>query len=127
MPADTTDLETGIEEDQMKVAPDFLAGIRDLIAGARRTVARGVDLVPSPPRPFTLSWSHFVFLLAVKDPNKRSFYEIEASAQDWPLCELKRQFNSGLYERLALSRDREGIRRLALELKAKPSSATATC
>jgi predicted nuclease of restriction endonuclease-like (RecB) superfamily len=63
-------------------------------------------------RPFTLSWSHYVFLLGVKDPNERSFYEIEASAQNWTVRELKRQFDSGLYERLALSRNRKGIRKL---------------
>ncbi|MGO9230069.1 MAG: PDDEXK nuclease domain-containing protein [Bryobacteraceae bacterium] len=72
------------------------------------------ELAP-PPRPFTLSWTHYVFLLGVKDPNERSFYEIEATAQGWTVRELRRQFDSGLYERLALSRDKEGIRRLAQE------------
>ena len=67
------------------------------------------------PRPFTLSWSHYVFLLGVKDSNERSFYEIEAGSQNWTVRELRRQFDSGLYERLALSRDKEGIRRLARE------------
>ena len=66
-------------------------------------------------RPFTLSWTHYFFLLGVKDPNERSFYEIEASGQHWTVRELKRQFDSGLYERLTLSRDKEGIRRLAPE------------
>jgi predicted nuclease of restriction endonuclease-like (RecB) superfamily len=69
----------------------------------------------SAPRPFSLSWSHYVFLLRVENPNERSFYEIEASEQNWTLRQLKRQFDSGLYERLALSRDKEGIRRLARE------------
>jgi predicted nuclease of restriction endonuclease-like (RecB) superfamily len=66
-------------------------------------------------RPFTLSWTHYVFLLRVKDPNERSFYEIEATEQNWTVRQLKRQFDSGLYERLALSRDKEDIRRLARE------------
>jgi predicted nuclease of restriction endonuclease-like (RecB) superfamily len=66
-------------------------------------------------RPFTLSWTHYVFLLRVKDPNERSFYEIEATEQNWTVRHLKRQFDSSLYERLALSRDKEGIRRLARE------------
>jgi len=64
---------------------------------------------------FRLSWSHYVFLLGIKNPDERSFYEIEAAGQDWTLRELKRQFDSGLYERLALSRDKEGIRQLARE------------
>jgi predicted nuclease of restriction endonuclease-like (RecB) superfamily len=62
-----------------------------------------------------LSWSHYVFLLGAKNADERSFYEIEATNQNWTVRELKRQFNSGLYERLALSRDKEGIRRLAQE------------
>jgi predicted nuclease of restriction endonuclease-like (RecB) superfamily len=69
----------------------------------------------SAPRPLKLSWTHYVFLLGVKDPNERSFYEIEATEQNWTVRQLKRQFDSGLYERLALSRDKEGIRKLARE------------
>lgn len=64
---------------------------------------------------FTLSWSHYVLLLSIKDPEERSFYEIEAASENWSLRELKRQVASGLYERLALSRDKKGIRKLAAE------------
>jgi len=67
------------------------------------------------PTPFTLSWSHYVFLLGIKNGDERSFYEIEATNQSWALRELKRQFDSSLYERLALSRDKAGIRKLANE------------
>ena len=63
--------------------------------------------------PFTLSWSHYVELLAVKDPNERSFYEIEATNEGWSLPELRRQKASCLYHRLALSRDKAGVKRLA--------------
>ena len=74
------------------------------------------------PAFFALSWSHYVFLIGIKNPEERSFYEIEAAAQGWAVRELKRQFNSGLYERLALSRDKEGIRKLARkgQIIAKP-------
>ena len=63
----------------------------------------------SPPssRPFRLNWTHYVLLLGIKDPNERSFYEIEATQQNWTVRELKRQFDSSLYERLALSRDKK--------------------
>jgi len=64
---------------------------------------------------FTLSWSHYVLLLTIKDPDERSFYEIEATNEGWSLSELKRQKASCLYERLALSRDKAGIKRLAKE------------
>jgi predicted nuclease of restriction endonuclease-like (RecB) superfamily len=71
---------------------------------------------PQPhARPFSLSWSHYVFLLGIKNPDERSFYEIEAANQSWTVRELKRQFDTSLYERLALSRDKAGIRKLALE------------
>lgn len=64
-------------------------------------------------RNFNLSWSHYVFLMGIKNPNERGFYEIEAAEQNWTLRELKRQFESSLYERLALSRDKAGITKLA--------------
>jgi len=64
---------------------------------------------------FCLSWSHYVFLTGIKNPEERRFYEIEAATQGWSLRELKRQYDSGLFERLALSRDKDGIRRLASE------------
>lgn len=65
--------------------------------------------------PFTLSWTHYVALLSVKDTDERSFYEIEATRESWSVPELKRQKASCLYERLALSRDRAGVKRLAEE------------
>jgi len=63
-------------------------------------------------KPFILSWSHYVFLIGLK-PEERNFYEIEADQQGWTLRELRRQFDAGLYERLALSRDKQAIRDLA--------------
>lgn len=51
---------------------------------------------------FTLSWSHYVFLMNIDNINERRFYEIESGQNQWSLSELKRQFNSGIYERLAL-------------------------
>jgi predicted nuclease of restriction endonuclease-like (RecB) superfamily len=63
-------------------------------------------------KPFVLSWSHYVFLIGLKE-EERNFYEIEAAQQGWTLRELRRQFDAGLYERLALSRDKQAIRDLA--------------
>ena len=64
---------------------------------------------------FTLSWSHYVLLLTIKNLEERSFYEMEAAQAGWSLPELKRQTASCLYERLALSKDKKGVRRLADE------------
>ena len=75
-------------------------------------VQRGVAQMAPP---FRLSWSQYVFLMGITDDQERSFYEIESANSGWTLPELKRQFNSGLYERLALSRDKGGMRKLARE------------
>ena len=61
----------------------------------------------------TLSWSHYVFLMGIKDDAVRNFYEIEAKDNNGSLSELNRQFNSALFERLALSRDKQGIKELS--------------
>lgn len=60
-----------------------------------------------------LSWSHYLFLMSISNTDERKFYEIESSNEGWSLRELKRQFNSSLYERLALSRDKESVRKLS--------------
>jgi predicted nuclease of restriction endonuclease-like (RecB) superfamily len=67
------------------------------------------------PNRFPLGWSHYVELLTIDSPDERRFYEIEAAANQWTVRELQRQIASSLYERLALSRDKEEIRRLASE------------
>ena len=64
---------------------------------------------------FPLGWSHYVTLLSVTNPDARRFYEIEAADNGWSVRELKRQLDSSLYERLALSRDKHEVRRLARE------------
>ena len=64
---------------------------------------------------FPLGWSHYVTLFSVADPDARRFYEIEAADNGWSVRELKRQLDSSLYERLALSRDKHEVRRLARE------------
>lgn len=73
------------------------------------------EMVGKLPRHFTLGWSHYVELLTLDDPAERRFYEIEAAANQWTVRELQRQIASSLYQRLALSRDKDEIRRLASE------------
>ena len=62
---------------------------------------------------FTLSWSHYAVLMRIENPNERRFYEIESTQQNWSESHLKRQYHSSLYERLALSRDKEEVMKLA--------------
>jgi len=67
----------------------------------------------SKPLDFQLSWSHYLMLLSIKEPDERMFYEIEAKQNNWSLRELKRQYNTGLFMRLALSKDKAGVKKLA--------------
>ena len=62
---------------------------------------------------FSLSWSHYNFLIRIDDFNERSFYEIETAKNNWSVRELKRQYDTALYTRLSLSRDKEGILKLS--------------
>ena len=62
---------------------------------------------------FNLSWSHYLFLMRIDNQDERKFYEKEAIENNWSLRELKRQFNSALYERLVLSRDKNGVKQLS--------------
>jgi len=72
---------------------------------------------------FSLSWSHYVVLLTIKSEDERRFYELEALENAWGIRELKRQLNSSLYERLALSRDKKKVKELSEkgQLISKPS------
>lgn len=53
--------------------------------------------------------------MRIENEAERSFYEIESAKTGWGVRTLQRQYNSSLYERLALSRDKEGVLRLATE------------
>ena len=59
--------------------------------------------------PFKLSWTHYQVLMTIEDSDERSFYEVEAIKGTWNVKNLKRQYNSSLYERLALSRDKNEV------------------
>jgi len=60
-----------------------------------------------------LTWTHYRLLLRVEKPEVRAFYEAEAVNARWSTRELERQIHSLLFERLALSRDRDGVLALA--------------
>jgi predicted nuclease of restriction endonuclease-like (RecB) superfamily len=62
---------------------------------------------------FKLSWSHYIKLMRIDDENERHFYEIESVNNGWSLRELQRQYDSGLYLRLSLSRNKEEVKQLA--------------
>lgn len=62
---------------------------------------------------FKLSWSHYLKLMRIDDENERKFYEIESAKNNWSVRELDRQYDSALYTRLALSRDKEKVKELS--------------
>lgn len=68
-----------------------------------------------PEPAFTLSWSHYLILMRIENADARHFYEIECTQQQWSVRQLSRQVGSCLYERLALSRNKEEVMRLARE------------
>lgn len=84
------------------------------------TLSRKLNLSP-----FKLSWSHYSFLTNIENPFERKFYQIESLAENWSLRELKRQYESALFERLALSRDKAKVKELGKKghVITKPSDA----
>lgn len=62
---------------------------------------------------FKLSWSHYLLLMRIDNPDERKFYEIEAIENQWSLRELQRQFDTALFERLALSRNKIEVEKLS--------------
>lgn len=72
---------------------------------------------------FTLSWNHYQILMRIDNPDERQFYEVEAKKENWGYRWLQRQYASSLYERLALSKDKNEVMRLAEQgqLVEKPS------
>ncbi|MDR2546667.1 MAG: PDDEXK nuclease domain-containing protein [Lachnospiraceae bacterium] len=62
---------------------------------------------------FKLNWSHYQILTRVENEAARRFYEIETANQQWSVRQLQRQVGSSLYERLALSRDKDKVMDLA--------------
>lgn len=60
-----------------------------------------------------LTWTHYRLILSVENPYARSFYLNECISSRWSTRELDRQMNSLLYERLALSKGKKGVLKLA--------------
>lgn len=73
------------------------------------------EIIQTVSKEFVLSWSHYLILMRIENLQERSFYEIECARQQWSVRQLQRQYASSLYERLALSRDKDQVMRLAQE------------
>jgi predicted nuclease of restriction endonuclease-like (RecB) superfamily len=60
-----------------------------------------------------LNWSQYKMLISIEDNNRREYYELESVKNGWTGRELERQINSGLFERLLLSNDKESVMAVA--------------
>lgn len=100
---------------------NFYLVFRNRIAGTEKSASlmrkSDMEKSASPMRkfesPFILSWTHYLQLIKIENEEERNFYEIEAVNNNWSVRELERQYDSSLYERLVLSRDKEGVKELS--------------
>lgn len=75
------------------------------------------------PHEFTLSWSHYLLLMRIKDPVERAFYEREATEGGWSFRDLDRQISSSLFERMETAKDKRKVRALMSRPAPKPETA----
>lgn len=84
-----------------------------LIYQKQQTLSVNSEKQQTESNKFNLSWSHYLKLMRIEDEKERKFYEIETYKNNWSLRELQRQYDSALYTRLVLSRDKKGVLELA--------------
>ena len=95
---------------------DTLEKCRKFYHAYSKSAALSRKLVKLPETyPFTLSWPHYLILMRIESDEERRFYEVEAQKQNWSVRQLQRQYSSSLYERLALTRNKDEVMRLAQE------------
>jgi predicted nuclease of restriction endonuclease-like (RecB) superfamily len=62
-----------------------------------------------------LTWTHYKCLMRVENEKAREWYMNEAANQSWSTRQLDRQISVFYYERILGSRDKESVRREAVE------------
>jgi len=81
-------------------------------------MARFAEALPQKKIVATLSqelrWSHFVVLIALKEPLQREFYAEMCRVERWSVRTLRQKIDSMLYERSAISRKPEELTRREL-------------
>ena len=99
------------------------------IGSGRANISRSTNRISQAlsafSQTFSLSWSHYVLLMKIDNKEEQRFYEIESENNNWSVRELQRQFDSSLYERLALSKDKKAVKELSLkgQIIEKPTDA----
>jgi predicted nuclease of restriction endonuclease-like (RecB) superfamily len=112
----TTEYGSGYSRSNLEYMRKFYLVYRKRIsqpkAGKLITDRKSQPLVGKFGELFKLSWSHYIQLLKIDNETERSFYEIEAIQGNWGKRELIRRYNSSLFERIALSKDKKAVRQL---------------
>ncbi len=111
----TKELGRGFSYDNLKLMRKFYSVYSKDVIGEMAFPQSANLPVTREGRKFYLSWSHYLILMRISNKDERHFYEIESYRNGWNKDELSRQYGSSLYERLALSRDKDEVMRLALE------------
>jgi predicted nuclease of restriction endonuclease-like (RecB) superfamily len=70
---------------------------------------------------FNLSWSHYLILMRMVEV-ERAFYEKEIELGNWSVRQFERQIDSGLFERVALSRDKNKVLEDSLQKYHEPEN-----
>jgi predicted nuclease of restriction endonuclease-like (RecB) superfamily len=101
----------------------FLVYSKTQTLSAKSEDEKSASLMRKSESPLKLSWSHYLHLIKIDNEEERNFYEIESANNNWSVRELERQYDSSLYERLVLSRDKEAVKELSKkgQLIIKPS------
>ena len=102
-----------LKELSKKLTKDFGKGFSLTNLKHMRQFYTTYSISQTPSDQFKLSWSHYLKLMRIEEEKERRFYEIEASKNNWSVRELNRQYNSALYTRLVLSRNKEKIKELS--------------
>ena len=106
--------ESGISS-TMQTKLKIVNSVDEIDEGSNNIPGKDKQCLQNSSPTFTLSWSHYLILMRIENADARRFYEIECTQQQWSVRQLSRQVGSSLYERLALSRNKDEVMRLASE------------
>ncbi len=109
----TLNFGKGFSEDNLKLMRRFYVVYKDDKIGEPLVTELNNYPLTSDGRIFFLSWALYLKLIRIENNDERHFYEIEAYRNNWSKRELSRQFDSALYERLSLSKNKDEVKALS--------------
>jgi predicted nuclease of restriction endonuclease-like (RecB) superfamily len=111
----TTELGKGFSVDNLRLMRQFYL-VYSINTISESVVPISENQISEPPVPKfnpKICWKQYIKLMRIKNLDERRFYEIEIANNGWSFSEFDRQFDTALYERLALSRDKDKVRELS--------------